>query len=305
MNWKVSKLHQDALKQISRTNRLVLVCSILSVIIFPIGEGITIQKFHDKPFFWYCITLIALAHLAIGCITIFNTKTLPQYVVEYEALEEKFLAKCNESDELEQSLKQSQYLLVAVWASVNALRNIIKGDTHITLEEAKNNLDYILKPLIELRSEVLGFWNGEARYNFCVYLYDEDKELLEIFYRQCDDRIPRRDRTWKPGFGHVGMCYLRKKTIISQDIWVSEEFWQNGYESDKDNYRSLASTPIIDKVENVLGVFSVTSSITNQLSESQHGTMLDLYSSILTLYFQYINISMSVKEDVVDGPETL
>jgi len=299
MNGNLSKLRQAALNQTALTDRIVFVCALFSVIIFPVIEGIIIQKLHNKPGFWYCIVPVGLAHLLIGGITILNTKPLPQYASEYEALEEKYFEKWLESETFQHLLAQSNYAVEVVWYSLSALRDIMRRNELFTKEYVKNDVEAILRPLIDLRSEVLGFASAMARYNFAVYLYHEEEQKLKVFFRECDNRIEQTNRSWTPGVGHVGICYARRTTIISPDIYTSPELWKDGKDSDRDNYRSMASTPIFADSDTVLGVLVTTSSIPNQFSENEHTTLFNILSNTLTLYFKYVNEHLTEGESYV------
>ena len=107
-------------------------------------------------------------------------------------------------------------------------------------------------------------------YNFAVYLKNSDDELVCEF-RQCDDRIVRKNRSWKKGLGHIGMCFTREATQFCQNA-ASEPSTTNDQVSrpeDDSYYRSIIAEPIMVNGE-VIGVFIVTSSQADQFQEDIH-----------------------------------
>lgn len=165
----------------------------------------------------------------------------------------------------------------------------------------------VLSLCISLRAEIFSF-QSEDFYNFAVYLYDSDAENLQVAWRECDPRIQRQDRRWTPGNGHVGLCFVQKRVLFSNNVPESDELEQDEPE-DEEKYVSMVSIPIFwsdDFPDNhsgssdakhdaePLGVFVVTSSATDQFDEELHKGFLLSLSFHLSL----------VIERVLDRPES-
>ena len=107
-------------------------------------------------------------------------------------------------------------------------------------------------------------------YNFAVYLENSNGELVCEF-RQCDDRIVKKNRSWKKGLGHIGICFARGATQFCQDTASANPTTNEQVARPEDNsyYRSIIAEPI--KVnDEVIGVFIVTSSQADQFQEEIH-----------------------------------
>ncbi len=159
-----------------------------------------------------------------------------------------------------------------------------------------------LDPFIYNREQVFGFKNS-AKYNISVYLYDSDLQHLAPFYRFVDDRISRSDRCWKPGNGHIGICFSQNRVIVSSDVSESPLISDSMTETDMSNYQSMASVPILthypsgkqngssnSETTEQRGVFIVTSSEKNQLAGERHEVTLGIISRLLSTFFDYADL---------------
>lgn len=118
-------------------------------------------------------------------------------------------------------------------------------------------------------------------------LIDLFNSLLIVRARLCDDRLKKRNRSWKSGFGHVGLTHLHKEIKICPDITKSSEL-NSDDESDNVNYRSFLSVPIMSPnttlEEQCLGVLVLTSADVNQFKIDRDGDFLQNFSYLLTIY---------------------
>jgi hypothetical protein len=153
--------------------------------------------------------------------------------------------------------------------------------------DLEQGIELVLNSCVTFRSDIFGF-RAKDLYNFAVYLYCEDEDVLHLAWRKCDSRIDRTDREWKPGEGHVGLCYARKSEIFSNNVPDSDELERDEPEDDE-KYVSMVSIPIfqsgdfpisrsshsgVDQDAEPLGVFVVTSSAPNQFDEELHKSFL-------------------------------
>ncbi len=150
------------------------------------------------------------------------------------------------------------------------------------------DIDDLLDVLIQDREKILGF-SGSDLYNFALYIYNKDRDVLELFWRSNDNRIVVHNRTWERGVGHVGICFSQNKMIISPDTGASPELiTMDEYNTDSKYYASIASVPIQNgnSSENKpIGVFVLTSSRAGHLTQEliyflqQSGMILSMYFS--------------------------
>lgn len=152
-------------------------------------------------------------------------------------------------------------------------------------------IETIIKYLSKNRETLFGY-KSQSRYNIALYIYDPDVEQLVVAARHCDDRIDRKDRPWKSGFGHVGLTYLHKELKICPDINKSSELKITD-SSDKINYCSFISVPILtyheDDTENdCLGVLVLTSALPEQFSLSRDKDFLQNISSLIAIYIDVL-----------------
>ncbi len=138
--------------------------------------------------------------------------------------------------------------------------------------------DFILGIAEENRNVLLGF-HDDDRYNLAVYLHRRGK--LEVVARRADPRIRRRDRSWKVGTGHVGLCFAERTTLVSPDLRHTAS-WVPQYRSDDESYVSAIAVPIIGAV-GLHGVFVLTSDRRDQFRDLQQAEVLTAESLALLL----------------------
>jgi GAF domain-containing protein len=138
------------------------------------------------------------------------------------------------------------------------------------IQEIDRKISAVLSNWIQNRSHIFWFYDGDAMYNFAVYLENSNGELVCEF-RQCDDRIARSNRSWNKGVGHIGVCFARGATQFCQDAASASPTTNDKVSRPEDDsyYRSIIAEPIMVNGE-VIGVFIVTSSQADQFQEDIH-----------------------------------
>lgn len=96
------------------------------------------------------------------------------------------------------------------------------------------------------------FGMDSDRWNFAIYLYDADDNLLHCnaCRRPIRAEEEAKHRSWKPGEGHVGIAFQTKREIVASD--TSEPEARALFDGpdpsmrdvDRARYRSIASIPI-------------------------------------------------------------
>lgn len=166
----------------------------------------------------------------------------------------------------------------------------------VSQQEVQDIIANVMRPLDLFRGELF-LYSGEAKYNFAFYRYDSENSELCPYHRIVDSRISTRGRHWKPGKGHIGLCFTKGEVLYSPDVTKSPELAQDHKEGDEENYRSFISVPVFQSVrgfenENawgsdyVEGVLVVTSSEPEQFDKRAHSSLLKMVSMIISLVFQ-------------------
>ena len=140
--------------------------------------------------------------------------------------------------------------------------------------------------------ETLFSYKSESKFNIALYIYNKERNHLEVICRICDDRITKKNRAWKPGFGHVGLTYLHKELKICPDITKSNEL-KISNPADRKNYCSFLSVPILaykqnSSEEDCKGVLVLTSALPDQFSLERDRDFLLNLSSLIAIYSEVI-----------------
>ena len=167
----------------------------------------------------------------------------------------------------------------------------------------------MLSPLVIEREVLFGF-KSESKYNIALYFYDNEENCLGIVWRDCDSRLPQRNRKWKPGHGHVGLAFLHKEIKFCPDIRQSTELTPSYTQGDNENYRSFISIPILRCEDNgnvhnqlkPLGVLVLTSAQAHQFSKERDLQFLTIISKYLAIYLAAIDTFITHTE-LIDSTE--
>jgi hypothetical protein len=271
---------------------------VLAIVIFPICETILFKLQGDITssvgnLFWALTTFIVFSHIISGLLC-YSFSIADDFYFEYSDLMDKKEEISTNLDQEKEENKALETSRTAVYFAVKALSHFLvycKSTNNISSGDVNQWVEKVLYVIIQKRSEVLGF-KSDSKYNIAVYLYDDDSNSLKNFFRVSDNRISTRNRSLEPGFGHIGLCYLREKAIISPDVQKAPELTGDMSEGDETDYRSIAAAPIFElnppgETRRARGVFIVTSDKAGQLTEIQHETLLLSLASILSLLFYH------------------
>ncbi len=159
------------------------------------------------------------------------------------------------------------------------------------LRRWEEGLSRILSRLVKYRHELFSY-SGDDLYNICFYLYDMPNDNLIIKWRSCDDRLQTSNRSWKPGYGHVGLTFILNEIKICHDIYESTELSNSASNpKDKSKYRSFLSVPIKDSSKEItggkpLGVLVFTSNACGQFSLDRDKVFTLTVAKILSIYVE-------------------
>lgn len=259
---------------------------------------------------WFLFAIFAVIHLAFSYLVHQNNSKFTLYS---EAISLKEEYEKNMSDirhELAVHKKgykdlsnlfsnQITTLYIMSYVTDNAIGHINEleksGET-LTEDELEKlierDLFSMIRPII-LEREALFNYNSSSLYNVALYAYDELGGTLEVLVRDCDNRLKRRNRAWKPGHGHVGLAFLHKEVKICPDITMSSELVKDAdVREDETRYRSFISIPIlrceddgnVDNGKLPFGVLVLTSADADQFVESRDLQFLSTIAKNLAIY---------------------
>lgn len=274
---------------------LTLVYKFLQIIvgaIFPIFEGFLASKASaEQPQALVIVLLVAISliHIVLLSLLVSTEKPLSQFLVEFDSQNKELEIREEEIYVLD---SYSHTFRTAVNASSLSLVGIETITTGITTEveyKPEDIFKAILDPWIQSRTDIFWFDDGDAMYNIAVYLFNREEEILEVSFRQCDDRIQPKNRKWAQGVGHVGLCYAKGENVFCEDITTALLTTNSQIKrpEDKIYYKSVIAEPIMVE-EQKEGVFIVTSSKPNQFDEDIHVPCVRVIAQLLGLGYQLI-----------------
>lgn len=277
----------EALRQ--QLKGLTLVYKFLQIIvgaIFPVFEGFLASKASvEKPPLLIIILLVVIPiiHIILLYLLVSTEKPLPQFLVEFDDQEKELKVRKKEIELLDSFLHTFRTALSSSSLSLVGIEAVINGQ----IQELETIFRDILDPWIQSRTDIFWFYNGNAMYNIAVYLFNIEEDALEVCFRQCDDRMVTKNRKWKTGTGHIGLCYAKGETVFCEDITIALPTINSQAErpEHKEYYKSIIAEPI--KVKNQKkGVFVVTSSQPNQFDEDIHVPCVREIARLLGLGYQ-------------------
>jgi len=151
----------------------------------------------------------------------------------------------------------------------------------------KKRCEKMLEPLIHYRTEIFRL-SANSLFNLAIYLYDEKEGTLKIFHRYHDDRLTTSNRSWEPGFGHVGRAFLHEKMYICDDMAKYPDYSVNGSPTDKKYYRSFASIPLHLEAngKKPIGVLVLTSNQVNEFDAPVYANTLLIIAQLVTIFLE-------------------
>jgi hypothetical protein len=258
-------------KQLNSLGNIYKILTIFVGAVLPISEGIIINRATDSSnqnasFFWVVLGVVAILHIICFIILLLNENPLPQFLIEFDQLTNELAYAEASQAGLEIYNNTLRSAIIATRLSLIGIEKVEQEK----IQEIHSKIGIVLDTWIQNRSDIFGFDEGDAKYNFAVYLAT-NKDTLDLFFRQCDDLIVRRNRLWKKGVGHIGVCFAREATQFCQDAALASPTTNEQVARPEDDtyYRSIIAEPITINGE-VIGVFIVTSSQADQFQEDIH-----------------------------------
>ncbi len=236
---------------------------IIAGAVLPIGEAVLVNlatQASDPTPYVVLLVFVVVFHLALLVMILLVEAPLPELLTEFDDQARNLQQARARISTLEADYTTYHMAVVAAVygiSRIEAMRRISEKDLKKAFEE-------VLSPWILYRSQIFLFREGDALYNFAVYLFDSDSGLLKVEYRSQDDRITtsQSQREWGPGDGHVGHCFGQRKTVFSLYTEGEDDAQEIASTSqprpkDKTYYNSFAATPLMVG-EEPKGMFIVT-----------------------------------------------
>ncbi|QBG35593.1 GAF domain-containing protein [Litorilituus sediminis] len=317
--------------------RTLLFSNIWATLLAPILIGIGISHIYNLPenvlpnaLFWILLTVFLLIHLATAYLVHQNNSKYSLYSQAVELEESHSNELTNTRDELAKYIHafkkvahlhsnqmSTLYLTACITdEGVGEINQVEDGTLTIKefMDKAKEPIRAIIRTLCLEREALFGY-RSQSLYNIALYMYNHEEDHLFMIERDCDSRLPQRNRDWKPGHGHVGLAFLHKQTKISGDITKSDELATNNTtESDKNNYKSFISLPILSceddgDVNNEikpLGVLVLTSADESQFEQDRDLQFLTTISKFLAIYLasiesHYSHNNFKANDEIQEG----
>jgi hypothetical protein len=281
---------------LARENSLfVFITTFMASVAFPITESLLAAANLGLSGFVWAFIIGLHAMFAVTSIAGVNGLRKIANIVDVNTVE-SLAALIDQQDRLDRQNKTVLSQGIAVKASLVFLRGFLLMPTERTLAD---DIEQIMKPLIESRNQTLGFTKPDAIYSFTLYLYAKELDLLQVKWREYDkQRLKPLNRTWKPGKGHAGIAFSREDVLITSDPsqlpngdHIQDNLFIDDPERDLLYYRSFISIPITsaklvpnsDRVEKPIGVLTITSSDSGQFND-QYRPVARIYGLILSTY---------------------
>lgn len=313
----MSKANQNNFYSDKIVSNVLLFSNIWTTLVAPILIGIGISYIYGLSTndsiswsIWLLIIIFALIHLSVSYLVHQNNSKFTLYSeaislkTEYdknmkEVRDElaKYKKAYRELSDLFSNQRTTLYILAHVVD--NAIGNINRLEAEqctLSIEEydllVNKDLGSMIRPFILEREALFGY-TSPSLYNVALYSYDEKSDNLNVLIRDCDNRLRRRNRSWKPGHGHVGLAFLHKQIKICPDIILSNELAKDaGILGDNTRYRSFISIPIlrcnddgdVNNGEQPFGVLVLTSAIAEQFNENRDLQFLSTVAKVFAIY---------------------
>lgn len=284
-----NRIAQALRHDLKSSGNITRIFQMLIGVVPAIGEGILINYAtsatgEKQNHLWYWLIAALVAHLFLFWLSLSATTPLARFLVDFDEIQHNL-------DNASAQIDVYALFTETYYASVIATQISLSAIEARRLAP-RNKIDFVLdetlSPWVENRTEIFRFYDGDALFNFAVYEYSEQTKKLHVVWRKHDDRLKMRNREWPLGFGHVGVCFQREKTLFSND--VSEEDSDNPVTTDvaedKEQYKSMVSTLIwLDGVKK--GVCVITSSKPSQFDKEVHTKLMEVVALLIGQVYKH------------------
>ena len=200
---------KSATKSIIALSRLNKTVAIMTGLVVPTIVGIYCTYYSELAkvnplLFWGPVIMMIM----VGVLWSVYTWDVP---LPAEALT-SYLVACEERDRLEVGVASLSTLqqLISVWRTMS---DQYLEDRIRTKEQMRDAIKTIMELVATQRDALFNMGSNEL-WNFAVYFYSAPDDILTPVWRDRHPNHPSTDmgRLWKPGIGHIGMAFSRRRT---------------------------------------------------------------------------------------------
>ncbi len=259
---KLRKQAEKLLGNDLRTRRFIQICLVAGGIVLAGGsEALSNAEplAHWKP---YLVTLwvVGLSLSFLGTLfLVWVERSEPELLTEAE----KAIVDAENRAHIIERLEDDFLWFSRLYLLSNVLREIVE---QVSLHGSGSDADEVkrygsmLDMLVSDKGVLFGM--NDERWNFAIYILNEHSGELDCVACRRPTRAEEQasHRSWKPGFGHVGVSFQTSRTIVAADtsepearaLFDAPDGQRNG--DDSSRYRSIASIPIRlqDETQSVL-----------------------------------------------------
>lgn len=244
--------------------------------------------------------LFVILHFVSAFLVFYNDSTNYSLLLSQKRLKKKLKIRKRQNSDLISGIKSlvnTLEIFKYITGGVNFLNSVKLQEKTLKVQQIKDLLERLLNPIYTRRHEIFET-DGDDLLNMVIYLFNEDDNELQLFFRRADDRIPKKNRSWKVGFGHIGKTFLYKQALICTDVKLTKasinETFGMTTENDDRYYRSFISVPILRSNDNgedsddvpPIGVLAFTSSKADHFTKAEHESFLWILSNLLSIFFE-------------------
>lgn len=250
--------------------------------------------------------IFIVIHIILTVITIFKTNAINSTYPFAVEVKERHVEKIQELTRVRASSRHFAQLTMTQLATIDLVTFVVnraigeintirqKGDKISSdkfWEISEIHINQMIAPLVNQREHLFDY-KSESKYNIALYFYSSLDDVLFVVARDCDSRLGRRNRRWKPGIGHVGLSFLYKSPMFCPNIEESNEISGTCSQGDLQNYRSFASFPILRCDDDgdlanghkAQGVLVLTSALKEQFQQERDKVFLAVISRLMGIY---------------------
>lgn len=254
--------------------------------------------------FWSVLALLVMFQLFFA---------VPQLLADAGSQEIYFFAREIDTERLrlEQAVRESTASIEGLTGEIRRLIDLtdhaagwltMLGRYRGTGEPPSDAIGEIMAVLVERRGRLFGIETDEL-WNFAVYRFEKDKELLTPMWRERHPSHPSTTlgRVFRPHEGHVGRTFAVRSPIVTRDATLPEisQYTQLGPDKqqpyDMQVYRSFAAIPLgsASAPGGLTGVLVATSDRVGRFDEAkdQHLRPLRLAAAALDSLFRRFDLA--------------
>lgn len=251
---------------------------------------------------WLLVGLVTFLHFFVVYLQ-FRGSSMDTMLCEYQEKDAALKDIGGEFNELNSLYKAdtqffssqrsaTRFAVTSLSYAIGKIRNIEQDGGSAKPDEMAALLHSLIWPLVVYREKLFNFQSG-VLWNIALYGPNNDGDLIPI-WRMCDERIQPRNRSWKPGFGVVGLSYLHKTIKYHEDISKNMDSKHNS-EADMETYRSIIAVPVVpcedgssSSEHKPSGVLLITSSAAEQFNLDRDASFLQTYANLVAILLEKI-----------------